>query len=118
MGGGGRGGGGNNGGATASNGQQSKPGDWICPSCGHLNFSKNTECKCGQSALGVKRLGMKPGDWTCPNCGDLVFRNKDACKMCGTPKPADAMAQQECPPGQGYCVTHSKFRTLQNLQDI
>merc|ERR1719221_1045745 len=27
-----------------------RPGDWNCPECGHLNFSKNQNCdKCGAS---------------------------------------------------------------------
>eukprot|EP00443_Scrippsiella_acuminata_P079883 CAMPEP_0115528590 /NCGR_PEP_ID=MMETSP0271-20121206/83475_1 /TAXON_ID=71861 /ORGANISM="Scrippsiella trochoidea, Strain CCMP3099" /LENGTH=185 /DNA_ID=CAMNT_0002960527 /DNA_START=45 /DNA_END=602 /DNA_ORIENTATION=+ len=33
---------------TSSNGQEMKPGDWICPSCSNLNFARRNECKmCG-----------------------------------------------------------------------
>merc|ERR1712176_660587 len=67
------------GGPTGSGGT-SRPGDWICESCGNINFMKRTDCKkCGAQRLkGQKRLGMRPGDWICPNCDDLVFSNKNS----------------------------------------
>merc|ERR1712039_1062166 len=83
-----KGGGGGGGDNLPSGG---KPGDWVCPSCGNVNFSNRDKCnKCDTPRGNQKRLGMKPGDWICPNCGDLVFATKNNCKMCGTPKPADA----------------------------
>merc|ERR1712107_316127 len=71
-------------------GSNQKPGDWVCPECGNVNFSNREKCnKCGASGRGQKRLGMKPGDWICPNCGGLVFASTSLCKMCGNPKPAE-----------------------------
>lgn len=77
-------------GSSGGGNSTSKPGDWICPDCGNVNFSNRDTCnKCGKAGRTQQRLGMKPGDWICPNCGDLVFASKSACKMCATPKPAD-----------------------------
>eukprot|EP00928_Gymnodinium_smaydae_P004763 TRINITY_DN11624_c0_g1_i1.p1 TRINITY_DN11624_c0_g1~~TRINITY_DN11624_c0_g1_i1.p1 ORF type:complete len:457 (+),score=113.79 TRINITY_DN11624_c0_g1_i1:200-1570(+) len=92
-----------------------EPGDWTCPSCGDLNFRRNTNCrKCNtprpEDAGGpVKGKGkggkggvdengkptgpmLKPGDWNCPGCGDLQFARNSACRRCGTPRPAEAGA--------------------------
>jgi len=67
-----------------------RPGDWECPNCGNINFSRNRECKqCGTSGEGVERIGMKKGDWICPACGDLVFASKSQCKMCGHERATD-----------------------------
>merc|ERR1719215_310454 len=79
------------GGSSNSGPYGSKPGDWVCTSCGNVNFSNRDKCnKCGKErGQGQQRLGMKPGDWICHNCGDLVFASKSQCKMCGTPKPEE-----------------------------
>jgi len=84
----GKGGSGGNG--TGSG--RSKPGDWICPKCGDVVFSKRDTCNnCGEAkSSGAKRIGVKPGDWECPNCGDLCFATKSKCKMCGADKPPGA----------------------------
>eukprot|EP00913_Durusdinium_trenchii_P009298 g8737.t1 len=68
-----------------------RPGDWVCGSCGDYVFSSRDKCnRCGApKPSSAKRMGMKPGDWTCPSCGDLVFASKNACSLCGTPKPAE-----------------------------
>merc|ERR1719343_1415123 len=84
-----------------------KPGDWLCPACGDLQFAKNAACrKCGQpsplgqgaGALAPSAGGcgggavakLKPGDWVCPNCSDHQFAKNEACRKCGTPKPEGA----------------------------
>merc|ERR1740121_989979 len=67
-----------------------RPGDWECPNCGNINFSRNRDCKqCGTSGAGVERIGMKKGDWICMSCGDMCFASRTECKMCGAPKPTD-----------------------------
>jgi len=80
-----------------------KPGDWLCPACGDLNFARNEACRrcggakpadagfaggggCGGGFGGGPPVG-KPGDWMCPNCGDHNFARNMACRKCGTPKP-------------------------------
>jgi len=74
-----------------------KPGDWYCPSCGHMNFARNLECrKCGtptpdpEAARAAaesqkSKQEMKPGDWHCSSCGFLNFAKNAACKQCGSP---------------------------------
>mmetsp|Transcript_81730 Transcript_81730/g.230047 ORF Transcript_81730/g.230047 Transcript_81730/m.230047 type:complete len:137 (-) Transcript_81730:600-1010(-) len=86
----GGGGGGGAGGEWSSveAGGNYKPGDWICPSCKHVNMSQKDACmKCGTQGRGQARLGMKPGDWICPMCGDLVFASKSNCSVCSAAKP-------------------------------
>mmetsp|Transcript_26245 Transcript_26245/g.74653 ORF Transcript_26245/g.74653 Transcript_26245/m.74653 type:complete len:230 (+) Transcript_26245:67-756(+) len=85
----GKGGAGKGGGGGGGGGTESKPGDWICPSCQNVNFSNRDTCnRCGSGGRDTQtRIGMRPGDWICPGCGDLVFASKHACKMCGTGRP-------------------------------
>mmetsp|Transcript_9403 Transcript_9403/g.15180 ORF Transcript_9403/g.15180 Transcript_9403/m.15180 type:complete len:384 (+) Transcript_9403:53-1204(+) len=97
------GGGGGSGGGTPRGG---KPGDWICESCGDLQFARNTECrKCGAAPPGSGgreervfekvesfsggggRSTMRPGDWECAKCGDHVFARNASCRKCGAAKP-------------------------------
>lgn len=99
---------------TSSNLQTPRAGDWICPSCGDLQFARNTACRrCGSqrsdisqsqqvvSAYGGPGSGinssisslmhgsqneMRPGDWICPRCSDHVFARNSVCRRCSTPK--------------------------------
>lgn len=100
---------------TSGNAQVSRPGDWICPSCGDLQFARNTSCRrCGQLNPGAGEAGsqltphggsnerhigstfpaggggtdMRPGDWLCPRCNDHVFAKNNACRRCSTPRPS------------------------------
>eukprot|EP00746_Dinoflagellata_sp_MGD_P166449 gnl/MRDRNA2_/MRDRNA2_96329_c0_seq1.p1 gnl/MRDRNA2_/MRDRNA2_96329_c0~~gnl/MRDRNA2_/MRDRNA2_96329_c0_seq1.p1 ORF type:complete len:483 (+),score=87.48 gnl/MRDRNA2_/MRDRNA2_96329_c0_seq1:57-1505(+) len=73
----------------------SKPGDWTCPACGDLQFSRNLECrKCGEpkpdGAGKGKGKAWSPGDWECPACGDHQFSRNQECRKCGEPKPENA----------------------------
>lgn len=81
--------------------KHTKPGDWVCPGCGGVVFSKRDNCKdCGtEKTPDVKRLGVKPGDWECPNCGDLCFAKNTSCKVCGSEKPEDAVDLSTVTPG-------------------
>lgn len=50
--------------AATGNNQTQKPGDWICPSCGDLQFARNTQCRrCGAPAPapGPVTGGYDPG---------------------------------------------------------
>lgn len=88
---------------NTNEGPEGKPGDWICPGCGNINFSSRDKCnKCGSGGRGQERLGMKKGDWICPSCGDLVFASRSACKMCSTPKPEEACSSSTPAKGGRY----------------
>lgn len=85
-------------------------GDWLCPSCGDLQFARNTQCRrcatpypgpqfhaapaAGKGGKGCGGKGGKdtprPGDWNCPNCGYMLYANRTECRRCGTPKPEGA----------------------------
>lgn len=85
----------------------SRPGDWNCRSCHHLNFQRRDSCqRCGDPKSGVDRgdfgsfgggrggssLGfsstgsdVRPGDWYCAagNCGAHNFASRSSCFKCG-----------------------------------
>merc|ERR1712217_557300 len=84
--------------ASGNDGATEKPGDWYCPSCGDLQFARNSECrKCGtpnpdpdakgagKKTGGKGKAAMKPGDWYCSSCGDLQFARNMQCRQCGAP---------------------------------
>merc|ERR1719424_2163327 len=67
--------------------QGAMPGDWLCPSCGDLQFARNTACrKCGADKgdnpeyVGKHGGGKDGGDWLCSSCGDLQFGRNAACR--------------------------------------
>ncbi|KAK4567505.1 hypothetical protein RGQ29_003331 [Quercus rubra] len=49
-----------------------KRGDWMCPKCNFMNFSRNKQCReCnedGPKKVGMGDVEMKKGDWTCSHC--------------------------------------------------
>ncbi|KAF7843283.1 putative RNA-binding protein C17H9.04c-like [Senna tora] len=82
----------------------SRPGDWNCRSCQHLNFQRRDSCqRCGDSKYGDRidfggfgtRVGpsfgfssgsdVRPGDWYCAagNCGAHNFASRSSCFKCG-----------------------------------
>ncbi|KAL1292801.1 hypothetical protein HN51_053361 [Arachis hypogaea] len=85
----------------------SRPGDWNCRSCQHLNFQRRDSCqRCGDSKYGDRvvdfggfgggggrgsSFGMmtgsdvRPGDWYCAagNCGAHNFASRSSCFKCG-----------------------------------
>merc|ERR1712107_816813 len=95
-------------GGGGGKGKDLRPGDWYCPACNDLQFSRNDTCrKCGEprpgggggkdfggfGGFGGKGGGgkmSKPGDWNCPACGDLQFARNSECRKCGEPAPAGA----------------------------
>ncbi|KAM7459471.1 hypothetical protein LguiA_036465 [Lonicera macranthoides] len=79
----------------------SRPGDWNCRSCQHLNFQRRESCRrCGEpktscgdfgggrlgnSAFGFAGPDVRPGDWYCniSNCGTHNFASRSSCFKCG-----------------------------------
>ncbi|KDP37123.1 hypothetical protein JCGZ_06179 [Jatropha curcas] len=88
----------------------SRPGDWNCRSCQHLNFQRRDSCqRCGDSRSGGCDFGgfggrggggggssfgfitgsdVRPGDWYCTagNCGAHNFASRSSCFKCGVYK--------------------------------
>ncbi|WCJ40598.1 Ran BP2/NZF zinc finger-like superfamily protein [Euphorbia peplus] len=88
----------------------SRPGDWNCRSCQHLNFQRRDSCqRCGDSRSGTGGSGadfggfggrvgssfgfstgsdVRPGDWYCTagNCGAHNFASRASCFKCGVYK--------------------------------
>ena len=65
-----------------------KPGDWICTTCGNLNFNRRGFCsgrrgQCGQS----RESNFKKGNWYC-RCGNhnMAFRTHCNRSKCGLPR--------------------------------
>lgn len=101
------------GGKAEGKAQGMKPGDWICDSCGDMNFARNVTCrKCGaERPPEVKGKGkggksgpeVKPGDWTCPSCGDHNFAKNERCRTCGRGRPAPGAGGAQMKPGDWLC---------------
>ncbi|KAI3696040.1 hypothetical protein L1987_79049 [Smallanthus sonchifolius] len=68
-----------------------KRGDWMCPKCNFLNFSRNKKCReCnedGPQKTGVEEVEMKKGDWICPQCSFMNFSRNIRCLKCKTEGP-------------------------------
>ncbi|KAF5734565.1 Zinc finger family protein putative isoform 1 [Tripterygium wilfordii] len=69
-----------------------KRGDWMCPKCNFMNFSRNVQCReCKED--GPKKVGgaadieMKKGDWICPECSFMNFSRNTRCLKCKTEGP-------------------------------
>lgn len=81
--------------------KMSRPGDWNCKSCQHLNFQRRDSCqRCGDakcsgdfasfggrsgSSFGFTGSDVRPGDWYCTvgNCGTHNFASRSTCFKCG-----------------------------------
>lgn len=88
----------------------SRPGDWNCRSCQHMNFQRRDSCqRCGEPRPGSDHRGdyggfgggrmvssfgfstgpdVRPGDWYCGvgNCGAHNFASRSSCFKCGASK--------------------------------
>ncbi|OIW03615.1 hypothetical protein TanjilG_06124 [Lupinus angustifolius] len=68
-----------------------KKGDWMCPKCNFMNFSRNTQCRnCNEHKpedLNVPSVEMKKGDWICPECSFMNFSRNTRCLKCKTDGP-------------------------------
>jgi len=69
-----------------------QPGDWDCPLCGNMNFSRRNTCngnagKCGEEKkpeyvrVGVAKDNEK--DWICSKCGNSNYYYRAKCNKCG-----------------------------------
>jgi len=106
-----------------------KPGDWNCPSCGDLQFARNTQCrKCGAanpllagsgSATALRGgCGLKPGDWYCPACKDFQFARNAKCNKCGeaNPNPTNASGNSlPQKPGDWTCPSCGDLQFAKNM---
>ncbi|XP_051150482.1 RNA-binding protein involved in heterochromatin assembly dri1-like [Andrographis paniculata] len=74
----------------------SRPGDWMCAACRHLNFQKRDSChRCccpkyaaeGDVSL-YSQPEMLPGDWYCGalNCRAHNYASRANCYRCGATK--------------------------------
>ncbi|KAL3329947.1 hypothetical protein AABB24_034019 [Solanum stoloniferum] len=84
-----------------------KHGDWVCPKCNFLNFSRNAKClRC--NGLNHERLNklrqeqdhlpLKKGDWICSKCHFMNFAKNTRCLQC-TEKPP----KRQLNPGEWEC---------------
>ncbi|KAL9685373.1 hypothetical protein QQ045_022823 [Rhodiola kirilowii] len=81
----------------------SRPGDWMCGSCQHLNFKKRDACqKCSYSKLEAPPIDqcsrqheVLAGDWYCGamNCSAHNYANRLNCYQCGALKNFDGVSQ-------------------------
>ncbi|KAB2054965.1 hypothetical protein ES319_A11G003200v1 [Gossypium barbadense] len=68
-----------------------KRGDWMCPKCNFLNFSRNLQClKCkegGPKNVRGEEIEMKKGDWLCSECSFMNFSRNTRCLKCKAEGP-------------------------------
>ncbi|TKY44795.1 Zinc finger protein VAR3 [Spatholobus suberectus] len=68
-----------------------KKGDWMCPKCNFMNFSRNMQClNCNEDRpkdINLPTVQMKQGDWICPECTFLNFARNTRCLKCKTEGP-------------------------------
>ncbi|EOY21317.1 Zinc finger (Ran-binding) family protein, putative isoform 2 [Theobroma cacao] len=80
-----------------------KRGDWMCPKCNFMNFSRNIRClKCkaeGPKKVVTDDIQMKKGDWNCPECGFMNFASNRKCLRCQEARPKRQLnpGEWECP---------------------
>ncbi|XP_057480370.1 zinc finger protein VAR3, chloroplastic-like isoform X2 [Actinidia eriantha] len=80
-----------------------KRGDWMCPKCNFVNFSRNVRClKCkseGPKRVGADDIEMKKGDWNCPRCAFMNFASNRKCLHCQEARPKRQLnpGEWECP---------------------
>lgn len=83
---------------TLSQDIEMKRGDWMCPKCNFMNFSRNVQCRqCNED--GPKRVGpanveMKKGDWTCSQCNFMNFSRNIRCLKCKAEGPKRVSADE------------------------
>ncbi|KAE9609228.1 hypothetical protein Lal_00020409 [Lupinus albus] len=95
----------------------SRPGDWNCRTCNHLNFQRRESCQRCREPRGAADLygggggsfggrssssfggfsfttgpDVRPGDWYCSlgNCGAHNFASRSSCFKCGASKEDSA----------------------------
>jgi len=82
-----------------------QPGDWDCPLCGNMNFSRRNTCngKAGSGTCGEEkkpeyvRVGVpkdqnnEKKDWDCNKCGNNNYSYRDRCNKCGVDRMESMM---------------------------
>lgn len=75
-----------------------KRGDWMCPKCNFMNFSRNKQCReCnedGPKKVGMGDVEMKKGDWTCSQCDFMNFSRNIRCLKCKAEGPKRVSADK------------------------
>ncbi|XP_027153499.1 zinc finger protein VAR3, chloroplastic-like [Coffea eugenioides] len=96
-----------------------KPGDWKCPKCNFLNFSRNIKClRCeGLFQERLQKLGededhlpLKKGDWICEKCNFLNFAKNTRCLQCKE-KPSG----RQLIPGEWECESCNYINFRRNM---
>jgi len=76
-----------------ASGTNSRPGDWDCPVCQHMNFAKRDACRsCGTLKESINGIPQLPGgkytpDWACMMCNYNNFGRNKSCIKCTNPRP-------------------------------
>ncbi|XP_017438828.1 zinc finger protein VAR3, chloroplastic isoform X2 [Vigna angularis] len=77
-----------------------KKGDWICPKCSFMNFSRNIQClNCKDDKpkdINPPIVQMKQGDWTCPECGFMNYARNTKCLHCPETRPRKHPGDWNC----------------------
>ncbi|WRX26749.1 zinc finger protein [Theobroma cacao] len=108
----------------------SRPGDWNCRSCQHLNFQRRDSCqRCGESRSGdfgsyggrggssfgfTTGSDVRPGDWYCTagNCGTHNFASRSSCFKCGAFKDDSAGGfDSDIPRSRGFGGNRSGWKS-------
>ncbi|KAF6152711.1 hypothetical protein GIB67_021371 [Kingdonia uniflora] len=98
----------------------SRPGDWNCKSCQHLNFGWRDLCqKCGGTLNGkgstfvFSTPGALPGDWYCKsrNCGALNYAKRSKCFKCSILKDESDGVYEGVMPCPGGFVDRPGFKS-------
>ncbi|XP_009629921.1 uncharacterized protein [Nicotiana tomentosiformis] len=96
-----------------------KHGDWICPKCNFLNFSRNVKClRC--NGLFRERLSklreeqdnfpLKKGDWICYKCHFMNFAKNTRCLQCKEKPP-----KRQLNPGEWECDSCNYINFKRNM---
>ncbi|KAL9247484.1 hypothetical protein vseg_020912 [Gypsophila vaccaria] len=66
-------------------------GEWTCPKCSFLNFSRNVICrKCNEDGPKKQESAHvipQKGDWNCPQCKFLNYAKNISCRQCNEDAP-------------------------------
>ncbi|KAG4397248.1 hypothetical protein GLYMA_10G108502v4 [Glycine max] len=84
-----------------------KQGDWLCPKCNFMNFTRNIRClrcdsffeeRINQLKEDNNHLPLKKGDWICNKCNFLNFAKNTRCLQC-----KERTSNRQINPGE-WCI--------------
>ncbi|XP_061343663.1 zinc finger protein VAR3, chloroplastic [Gastrolobium bilobum] len=99
-----------------------KKGDWMCPKCNFMNFSRNMHClECNEDRpkdIDLLAVEMKQGDWNCPECSFLNFSRNTRCLKCKTEGPSKrgSTGEVEIKKGDWTCKQCGFINYARNLK--